>query len=1553
MTQAQATGEPVEVTDSTTETSQVFANPDGTFTLKSNQRPVRVQQDGVWRPIDTTLHVNPDGSVSPTATDQDVVFSGGGTAPLVTVRHAGKALAFTWPTPLPQPAVDGDTATYPGVFPGVDLRVIARADSYSQVLVVHNAEAAANPALAQLRMTVTGTGLNLRIDDAGSLVAEDPDGVDVMRGAPPLMWDSRIDDRVGPEPSDIDPGSGRVTPLEVATATQTSARSAAATSATTLTVTPEPESLTGPDVVYPLYIDPSMGVRKQHWSIITDNGWAPQYDSDVLAQVGYCSGWPGCNGAWRARSYFLMPTGDLQHRNGTQAEIYRAEFYANQVWSADHDCSGGRPTTVRESSSFNSGANWPGPAGRVVDTEYSNAGGPCPAANLRFDVSSSARITAANSYSVLALALVAADENVPEQWKKFDNNPLLEVDFSFPPNQAVNLRVSNEIRCTGTPITPDARPTIYSTATDNNDPPLNLRLGHEVWNSAHTTMRSNTPAPSPDVIASGATGNWRIPTVIGDGAYALRSSAQNIYPGYPGRDKWGPWSTWYPFSIDATPPPTAPTVGAAEDYPRGYWGAPSGAPGLVPVSTPDTDAVGYAYTFNGSGTQTVPGSADCNYYRAFGTGGASGGWLPNTTSPVDWIPIPTGLTAGYHTIHVKTFDNAHNMSAESTAYTFYVAPNTGLSALKLEAETLPRSQPTGQNSTVAPQSNCCNVTWSGNSQLSFNATAAGQSATVSFTVGTESDYQLALAITKATNYGIASFQLDGTTIGGSFDGYATKVYNTHLPLGTRKLTAGTHTLTITTTGTNPASSGARYVVGIDYLTLTQTTRHQAERLTTHQPDGQNVPLTREISTGTGPGPFSEQEQLKFAATSTGQSFGLDFRVPIEADYAIGAALSAWTNYGQVRIQVDDTPLLKTDTTPWDGYASSNGNTTYQPLGGAHLTAGTHSLTITVVGKNPSSTGYLVGIDYLTAIPVNNVTTANFTTAMNNNGIAEDGTTASLDLNGASLSAQTLAAAGYGPGASAMVNGATFTMPTPRSDESDNVIAIGQRIPLPSSQRVKANAVTFLVTSTCGKSPVRNGKLTFTDGTYMNVRFPEVPDWISTIGPDLLTLPYRNEGTTSDPTSKPTLFTISVPSDPTKTLDSITLPNYGSSLLTRTCSGPSLHVLSMAPRPVATGWLGAWTAYARRTSAPPAASNNFADQTLRTVIAPSITGESVRIRLANTHSPTPVTFDSVSIAAQSGTGAAAAAPPTALRFGGSTNVTIPGGAEVYSDPVPLPPTTSGPGKLLVSIHVPTAVTAAPNHNTFHSPTYIASGNATADSTGTPFTTQTQHYWYVSGIEVTTTDPQAGTVAVLGDNLSVLANPLDGPSWTDQLPAELATAGATLPGGLVNASSRDWEGPDNLLHALDHTVLNQPNLRTVIIALGSDSLTSGGNASAVKAQLTTLISSTSVTGIRNYRRTDGTPVHVILMTVPPLHINDPHPEQEAERQYLNTDIRANYTDYGAHEIIDIAAILEDPTDPSINKPEYFDVTTWDHLPAYFTAIARTVAYEATRFPPGAQL
>ncbi|MET9404022.1 LamG domain-containing protein, partial [Kitasatospora sp. NPDC002965] len=125
LAEARRSGKPVEIAALTTETDTVVANPNGTLGLRRTVAPARANRDGVWKDLDATLVRASDGTLRPRVTSSQLTFSGGGSGPLATLDQDGRKLALSWPGALPAPTLDGESATYAEVAPGVDLRLTA------------------------------------------------------------------------------------------------------------------------------------------------------------------------------------------------------------------------------------------------------------------------------------------------------------------------------------------------------------------------------------------------------------------------------------------------------------------------------------------------------------------------------------------------------------------------------------------------------------------------------------------------------------------------------------------------------------------------------------------------------------------------------------------------------------------------------------------------------------------------------------------------------------------------------------------------------------------------------------------------------------------------------------------------------------------------------------------------------------------------------------------------------------------------------------------------------------------------------------------------------------------------------------------------------------------------------------------------------------------------------------------------------------------------------------------------------------------------------------
>ncbi|MGV9317305.1 VCBS repeat-containing protein, partial [Streptomyces sp. NPDC003691] len=216
---AMKTGKPVEVVALRDATSTVTALPNGKFRLTTQAAPVRAKVDGEWLPIDTTLKKTDDGW-RPKATVNPVTFHSGKArkknskakedrssrnylrvplaksadgqyTDLATFTADGREMTVGWPGELPEPEVSGASALYKDVLDGVDLLLTARDTGFTHVLVVHSAEAAANPALKKISYKLSSADLSFSLNEKNDvLTVKDPQGVEVGGSPSPFMWDS-------------------------------------------------------------------------------------------------------------------------------------------------------------------------------------------------------------------------------------------------------------------------------------------------------------------------------------------------------------------------------------------------------------------------------------------------------------------------------------------------------------------------------------------------------------------------------------------------------------------------------------------------------------------------------------------------------------------------------------------------------------------------------------------------------------------------------------------------------------------------------------------------------------------------------------------------------------------------------------------------------------------------------------------------------------------------------------------------------------------------------------------------------------------------------------------------------------------------------------------------------------------------------------------------------------------------------------------------------------------------------------------------------------------
>ncbi|WPG40149.1 SGNH/GDSL hydrolase family protein [Variovorax sp. EBFNA2] len=385
----------------------------------------------------------------------------------------------------------------------------------------------------------------------------------------------------------------------------------------------------------------------------------------------------------------------------------------------------------------------------------------------------------------------------------------------------------------------------------------------------------------------------------------------------------------------------------------------------------------------------------------------------------------------------------------------------------------------------------------------------------------------------------------------------------------------------------------------------------------------------------------------------------------------------------------------------------------------------------------------------------------------------------------------------------------------------------------------------------------------------------------------------------------------------------------------------------------THWSPSWMAatqplWDERFVLPLGIPARFERQTLRQVARLSIGGTRLRVVISNEGGTMPLHISAARVARHASGSAIVEGTDRVLRFGGRTDVTVPPGARLVSDPVDLAlPALS---EVAVSLYLPTPSQPAGFHFDARQTLYIADGDQSAatrlPASATPWSTRV----YVSGLIVET--PQAPvTVVALGDSITDGNGSTPGAHtrWPDALAERLAPRGV----GVLNAGIsggrllKDGMGRAALERA-GRDVFAQPGVRAMVVLLGTNDIGWPGGPFAPHEPV--VRAEEVIQGFRQLiEMAHAHNVRIVGATIPPNEralegtplAGHHSPEKDTVRQTVNRWIREG----GAFDaVVDVDALLRDPARPARLKTA---MDSGDHLhpgDAGYKAMAAAIDLDA---------
>lgn len=363
------------------------------------------------------------------------------------------------------------------------------------------------------------------------------------------------------------------------------------------------------------------------------------------------------------------------------------------------------------------------------------------------------------------------------------------------------------------------------------------------------------------------------------------------------------------------------------------------------------------------------------------------------------------------------------------------------------------------------------------------------------------------------------------------------------------------------------------------------------------------------------------------------------------------------------------------------------------------------------------------------------------------------------------------------------------------------------------------------------------------------------------------------------------------------------------------------------------WVSAWSAAMIRSPVPanalfsqPQEVAPLSNETVRQMVDVGLGGPRVRVRLSNVFGERPLVLSAASMGLRSTAGGSelVASSLHALRFGGTTAVTIPPGSYRESDPVALP--VKAGDTLGISLYVGSSTAPSTWHQDSRRTGFISDkGNYTGSATMPVARTLGDNYW-LSGVDVETSQSTAVIVA-LGDSITngyqasidgearypdVLARRL---RQTDTGSCRRVVLNAGIDGNQVRAFEGTYGMGESMVDRLDRDVLSRHGVNYLLLLGGINDI---GQPTMVARKSSRTIDATAtaahiIDGLRRITAAaHAAGLRVVGATITPFEgTQDAYSEQgEQARERVNDWIRHGKA-YDA--VVDFDRALRDPAHP----------------------------------------